>query len=189
MKQPVSPFQWILDEYPETMSMEQMRIVCHIAKRTASHLLEHGLIPAQISPKKTRRFTIKTVDVVYYLKRRELFPEEYAPPYNWYGCKSNNETRRLKRHQENKTQQKLQEFAPVFLKQHNDVLNTGEVAAITGYNVTHVLNWCNSGALYHFRIGGVVHIPTQSLLEFIQQEDFIEILPTSTMWKALITSR
>ncbi len=82
MKQPLSPFQWIIDEYPETMSMEQMRIVCHIAKHTAAHLLQHGLVPCKISPKKTRRYTIKTVDVVYYLKRRELFPEEYSPPYD-----------------------------------------------------------------------------------------------------------
>ncbi len=187
MKQPLSPFQWIIDEYPETMSMEQMRIVCHIAKHTAAHLLQHGLVPCKISPKKTRRYTIKTVDVVYYLKRRELFPEEYAPPYDWYGSKSREFAARRKRHQHCETQRALQAFAPTFLAQQEDVLNTREVSAITGYSIDRVLIWCNSGALYHFRIGGVVHIPTQSLLAFIQQEDFIEILPTSTMWSAFTT--
>lgn len=189
MKQPLSPFQWIIDEYPETMSMEQMRIVCHIAKHTAAHLLQHGLVPCKISPKKTRRYTIKTVDVVYYLKRRELFPEEYAPPYDWYGSKSREFAARRKRHQHCETQRALQAFAPTFLQQYNDVLSAQDVAEITGYSTERVLKWCKQDAIYHFRIGGVVFIPQPSLLEFIQQEDFIEILPTSTMWKALITSR
>lgn len=34
-----------LKNYPDVMSKEQMRIVCHISKRTALYLLQLGLIP------------------------------------------------------------------------------------------------------------------------------------------------
>ncbi len=183
MKTSQSPFQWIVDKYPDTMSMEQMRLVCHISKRTARHLLEHNLVPCIASPKKTRRFTIKTEDVVYYLRRRELFPNDYLPPENWYGCKVKKKIPRTQqRHLSKPMQQRMVAFAPIYIEQYSDVLTVPDVMEITGYGKTAVCNWCSKNLLYSFRITNALHIPKISLLEFIQSEEFGGILPSSDMY-------
>lgn len=38
--------------YPEIMSKEQMRIACHISKRTALYLLQFNLIPHTFTGRK-----------------------------------------------------------------------------------------------------------------------------------------
>lgn len=43
-----------INKYPDVMNKEQMRIVCHISKRTALYLLQFGLIPNETTGKKTR---------------------------------------------------------------------------------------------------------------------------------------
>ena len=70
----------IINQYPPVITMDQMYRICHISKRKAKWLLENGIIPCKDSGKKTRRFKINTIDVVYYLQRRERHPEEVQTP-------------------------------------------------------------------------------------------------------------
>lgn len=56
----------ILQQYPEYITKDQMYRICHISKKTCLFLLESGLVPNIDSGKKTRRFKIKTVDVIQY---------------------------------------------------------------------------------------------------------------------------
>ena len=44
---------------PDTFSLEDLRVVCHISKRTARYYLRAGLIPCEISEKKTHCYTIR----------------------------------------------------------------------------------------------------------------------------------
>ena len=37
-------YQWILDEYPEIITKEQLYKICHVSKKTALHYLVNGLI-------------------------------------------------------------------------------------------------------------------------------------------------
>lgn len=48
-----------LKKHPNVMNKEQMRIVCHISKRTALYLLRFGLIPNETTRKLTRCYKIK----------------------------------------------------------------------------------------------------------------------------------
>ena len=70
--------------YPEIMSKEQMRIACHISKRTALYLLQFNLIPHTFTGKKTRCYAIKKSDVIAFMNDREVNPEKYIAPKNWY---------------------------------------------------------------------------------------------------------
>lgn len=70
-------YEQILKDYPEHMSKEQMRLICHISKKSARLLLQTGLIPCVNNGKKTRNYQIATVDVIEYLKQREATPEKY----------------------------------------------------------------------------------------------------------------
>ena len=71
-------------QYPEVMNKEQMRIACHISKRTALYLLQFNLIPHTCTGKKTRCYSIKKSDVIAFMNDREVNPEKYIAPENWY---------------------------------------------------------------------------------------------------------
>lgn len=80
----------ILEQYPEYITKDQMYRICHISKKTCLFLLESGLVPNIDSGKKTRRFKIKTTDVIQYLHDRDDYPELYKAPDGFYvrdGCK------------------------------------------------------------------------------------------------------
>ena len=70
----------IIENHPSTITLDQFYRICHISKRKAKWLLENGIVPCQDSGKKTRRFKIQTMDVVYYLQQLEVNPEEVQPP-------------------------------------------------------------------------------------------------------------
>ena len=74
----------ILQQYPEYITKDQMYRICHIGKKTCLFLLESGLVPNIDSGKKTRRFKIKTVDVIQYLKDRDDYPELFKAPDGFY---------------------------------------------------------------------------------------------------------
>lgn len=71
-------------KYPEIMNKEQMRIACHISKQTALYLLQFNLIPHTCTGKKTRCYAIKKSDVIAFMNDREVNPEKYIAPKNWY---------------------------------------------------------------------------------------------------------
>lgn len=64
-------FATLSEQYPDIISAEQLYRICHISKRKATWLLEHGVIPCQDSGKKTRRFKIRLEDVITYLRLQE----------------------------------------------------------------------------------------------------------------------
>ena len=67
-------------QIPEMISKDQLYKICHVSKRKALWLLENGVIPCVDSGKKTRRFTIKTVDVVKYLRKLDEGKIKELPP-------------------------------------------------------------------------------------------------------------
>ena len=74
----------ILTPYPDPMSRNDFRIVCHIGTRTSLYLLQSGLVPCKNNGKKTRCYKIAKKDVAEYLYRRECDPMRYTPPSGWY---------------------------------------------------------------------------------------------------------
>ena len=66
---------YLYEEYPEVISADQLYRICHISKRKAKWLLEHGYIPCEDSGKKTRRYKIRLNDVIDYLRTLEAAPD------------------------------------------------------------------------------------------------------------------
>lgn len=65
---------------PRKIGLEQMRVICHISKKTARYLLKSGLVPCIDTGKKTRQYIINTKDVIAYLKsanpaRKDIRPQ------------------------------------------------------------------------------------------------------------------
>ena len=93
MKSQFEYYEEIKRTFPRTMSKDQFYQVAHISKATALYLLQSGLVPCKDSGKKTRRYTIKTSDVIAYLQDRILYPAKYAAPDGWYIGRSNGKVR------------------------------------------------------------------------------------------------
>lgn len=172
MRKRPDPYQWVIDEYPPEISKDQLYKICHISKRTASYLLESGLIPNKCTGKKTRKYKIAIADVVEYLKRRDLTPNDYTAPAGWYGCKTKKKSVKKPFRFSEKMQAQLIEFAEVHLEDYEDVLSVAEVSEITGCSSTAVTKWCNRKYLHHYFIKRKFYIPKLSLLEFLRSEHF-----------------
>lgn len=80
MKKQKGKYQWILDIYPETINKEQLYKLCYVSKKTAQHYLVNGIIPCVNTGKKTRQYTIRTVDVVVFLEARDRDPDACLAP-------------------------------------------------------------------------------------------------------------
>lgn len=70
------------------MTKDQFYRVSHISKATALYLLYSGLVSCIDSGKKTRKYTIKTDDVINYLVDRKANPGRYIAPDGWYAGRS-----------------------------------------------------------------------------------------------------
>ncbi len=64
-------YEYLRQQYPETISMDQLYRICHISKRKAKWLLENGVIPCKDSGKQTRRFQIQMDDMITFLERQD----------------------------------------------------------------------------------------------------------------------
>ena len=68
----------LLKDYPDIISLDQMRIVCHMSKKTARLLLQNGYIPHTNTGKKTHTYLIAKTAVINYLTERENAPRKYS---------------------------------------------------------------------------------------------------------------
>ena len=86
----------ILTPYPDPMSRNDFRIVCHIGTRTSLYLLQSWLVPCKNNGKKTRCYKIAKKDVAEYLYRRESDPMRQVS-YVWGSCNTTRWQKRLKK--------------------------------------------------------------------------------------------
>ena len=76
--------EYLKNTYPEKITKDQFYRICHISKKTASYLLDNGLVPCINSGKKTRKYTILLSDVIAFLEAREENPLVFKAPDNYY---------------------------------------------------------------------------------------------------------
>ena len=84
MKEKLDIYESIRCEYAEVITKAQFYRIAHISKATALFLLQSGKVPCKDSGKKTRRYKIRTYDVILYLIDREINPAKYRAPDCWY---------------------------------------------------------------------------------------------------------
>lgn len=170
----------VLEEYPEYITKEQMYRICHISKKTCLFLLESGLVPSVDSGKKTRRFKIKTADVVQYLRERDDYPELYKAPDGFYksaGCKKAPSFDEVFTKSDLVTMRKYYEE---HLINYPDVMSIEQIAEFTGYCKTSVRAWCSKQEVKCFLIRQRFQIPKEYLLDFLVSRYFIGIAVKSS---------
>lgn len=169
----------ILKKYPEYITKDQMYRICHISKKTCLFLLENKLVPNIDSGKKTRRFKIKTTDVINYLKDREINPWLYKAPSGYYIEFDKPKTTDCFLNFSKYNRKTIRLFYEKMLMEYPDVMNIYEVAEFTGYNKNSVIKWCNKGYLKCFNILQKYKIPKEYLLDFLISDYYINIFAKS----------
>ena len=166
-----SKYRWLTDVYPPVINKEQFYKICHVSKRTALAYLEHGMIPCENTGKKTRKYSIKLMDVIRFLEARDNAPSGFVAPPGWYKGKTQDEVIILTP----EIRLRLRTALEAMLETYPDVLSPQQVKEITGYTLSTVTKWCNSERLYHYRIQGKNLIPKIALLDFAISNDFQSI--------------
>ena len=167
-------FAKIKANYPEKIGLEQMRVICHISKKTARYLLTSGLVPCIDTGKKTRQYIINTKDVITYLKKRQSQPEKFSVPTGYYSASWNKggkpkmlTLREWANLDTAKSRKKFQDFLTLKTQPYSDVLSVAEASRFTGYHHNTLTNWCHNGYIRYFEISGGYMIPKSCLLNFL----------------------
>lgn len=161
-------------QYPEIMNKEQMRIACHISKRTALFLLQFDLIPHTCTGKKTRCYSIKKSDVIAFMNDREVNPEKYIAPENWYKY-SDFDVRAYKiriEPQLDGDKEKYRRFYESRLSSQPEVINVGAVVDFTGYDRRTVSQWIRLGKLRALVLPQKYMIPKCYLIDWLCSDEY-----------------
>jgi bifunctional DNA-binding transcriptional regulator/antitoxin component of YhaV-PrlF toxin-antitoxin module len=141
-------YSYLLEEYPETISMDQLYKICHISKRKAKWLLEHGVTPCMDSGKKTRRFTIKTMDVIEFLEKQETGKIMNMPPLAIFASKNPNK-------KIDYVKVNTSTFADLLKEQWQlkpDALSTKQISELLGYTTNTINKWIKPESSKQFDI-------------------------------------
>lgn len=179
----------IRKQYTEAISKDQFYRIAHISKATALYLLQSGLVPCKDSGKKTRRYTIRIDDVIFYMINREKHPEVYQAPVNWYKGRSGYEgacealkNRQTKLSEEERTI--FQKYLEAELKDYNDLMTVAEVVEVIGYSNTTIHRWCQDKKIKAFKPYGRFLIPQISLIDFLASQKGFDL--KRKMWKHML---
>jgi len=192
MTESMKYYEAIRREYPETISKDQFYRIAHISKATALHLLQSGLVPCRDSGKKTRRYTIRTDDVIYYMIDRELHPEVYRAPDLWYQGRSGHYTSQITYRNEmlnlsDDERAAFRKYVEHEFHEYGDLLTVVEVTEAIGYCDTSLHRWCNAKKLKAFNISGRFLIPKISLVDFLVSQYSFDIIRKT--WKHTLGDR
>lgn len=132
-------YDFLREEYPETISMEQLYRICHISKRKALWLLEHGVIPCEDSGKQTRRFKIQQEDVINFLTKRDAGELDTVIPHGTFSSGS---------HSEAYTYLNSEALFSLLIDRWQDapdMLTVKQAETICGYGTTTMNRWLHLG--------------------------------------------
>ena len=137
-----------------------------MSKKTAQHYLVNGIIPCVSTGKKTRQYTIRTVDVVTFLELRDRDPDICLAPAGWY--RQNPVIYRPRIHSP-AMQKKLIASLECILQDYPDVLTSAQAAEVTGYHHETIGRWCGKKKLEFFYIRRSYLIPKTSLIKYLTE--------------------
>lgn len=158
-------YSYLFDEYPATISQDQLYRICHISKRKATWLLLNGYIPCKDTGKKTRRFTIQITDVISYLSNLEADPQSFATPIGIFS----NDSKSYKKKAVCDLIDPVR-FTTKLKKewQHEpDVFTTKQVSVLLGYSTSTIGTWVSKNHLKAIHYHSRYLIPKECLIEYL----------------------
>jgi len=167
----------IRSQYQDYISLEQFRIICRIAKRTAAHLLATGVIPCIDNGKKTCRYKIKVDDVIEYLQSVKTIEQVSAKKKGY--CKIVNPSILRKNYVDFLSEVPQVSFLNYLQHTYHlypDVMTPLDVAEITGLVENTIQHYSRDGLIRSFNINRKHMMPKPYVYEFLMSSKFIERL-------------
>ena len=138
------------------LSAEQTRKLLHISKRKCAYLLEHRIIPCEITDRKTHRYLVREEDVLAYVKRAD---EIILPPvFSSAAVKSHRK--------EPDPRIRKSDFLRIWATEP-DALTSVDVQKLTGYTGSTVRQWIRKGKLRSVTVQGRSLVAKEWLAEFM----------------------
>lgn len=140
-------FLEILEKYPCTITLDQFYRICHIGKRKAKWILENGYIPCKDSGKRTRRFKIRTVDVVTYLQQLAQNPNLLQYPADLFSGGCNKPSKAPCNPIALSNSNEFKSYLNRIWNLSPDLLFSCDIHTITGYSPETICRWVKNGKM------------------------------------------
>mgnify|MGYP003291677384 CR=1 FL=1 len=164
-----------LDKLPDVISKEQLRVVGHMSKRTATYLLESKLLPSTNTGKKTRCYTIKKEDVIKLFEDVELNPDKYMNPEEWTTTEEKKTGIRVLPSDKYDKSKLRTYYNGIFKKYKEDILDVGQISEITEYGRTTITSWIRKEKLRTILTPGKYQIPKSLLMKWLLSSQYNNI--------------
>lgn len=177
-------YNFLRDQYPKVITMDQFYRICHISKRKARWLLENGIILCEDSGKKTRRFKIKLKDVIEFLELRDAGLLNDMIPVGIFSSEGYGYPPRQPRTQLDNGA--LQAF---FLDRWVDapaMLTVPQTVALCGYSAATIERWFQKDHLKGVYYRGMILLFKESLAEWLASDKGQNIQRQSAEYQELI---
>ncbi len=138
------------------LSAEQTRKLLHISKRKCAYLLEHRIIPWEITDRKTHRYLVREEDFLAYAERAD---EIILPPV--FSSASGSPRRKGPDPRIRKSA-----FLMIWAKEP-DALTPADMRRLTGYTASTVRQWIRKRKLRAVTVQGRSLVPKEWLAEFM----------------------
>jgi len=181
----------LLDQYPDFISLDELRRVCRISPKSARYLVEHGIIPAIDTGRITWRYKIAIKDVITYLSNRERLGSMIPP-----GAVSSHIRDRQNPHISNRKsfsqmvaageEWEVAEYFAFIYAEYDEVLTTVDVIEMTGLEKSTVLKLLKAGKIKSIESRPKYLIPKQYLMEFVVSWHFLEARTKSALFMKIL---
>ena len=162
--------QDILARYPQTVSKEQLRLICHISKRVAKYYLDNGLIPCKNNGKATHKYEVRTIDVIAFLRDREQHPERYRMPLPSGKLSDHRAIDKIEYDEYTLDCYHLLLLAKV--EYYHDLMTFQDISDLTGYSLTTIHRWVTNGLLRVFQRNVHSYVPKELVIRFLMSEEY-----------------
>ena len=159
-------------KYPAYVSLEQLCVICKIAKCSARYLVTNGIIPSIDTGRKTWRYKISIDDVITYLRRREQ--RGSMIPVGAANSRITKRRRSFSQVIEPGQEQEVVEYFAHTYAEYPDVLTTQDMVTMTGLHKKSFMRILKEGHIKVLANSPRYIVPKVYFWEFIASRRFIE---------------
>jgi len=155
-------FPDIFQKYPQSISQQQAAEICQVSVQTIREWEKSGDLPfVPMIDRLLHYHQIRLYDLLTCLYIKECLHD----PESFY-------------------MKQLRRFYTHKYKNHSDMLLIKDVAVITGFGKTTIVNWMNNGRLKGYNKGRIYRIPKIYLIDFVCGSYYRKIIRKSKIQKA-----
>ena len=135
----------IRSNYPDILSLENIRCILRISKRKAAWMLQHGIIKCEISEKQTKQYRVKMDDLFDYLDKFEQGDPSVMTPIGRFNAKKVKKPRPPQEVLPSIMFAKPPDDFRLWLEdewyKESDLILTRDIGRITGYDTKTAQRW------------------------------------------------